>query len=63
MFGVDRVCGYCGQATLVFAYEDLVLYDKEKDDLGRGLKVRDKSWFIPVVEQPFLIPAPFLAPE
>eukprot|EP00972_Heterocapsa_arctica_P078832 11625535-Heterocapsa_arctica.AAC.1 len=23
MFGVDRVCNYCGQATLVFAYEDL----------------------------------------
>jgi hypothetical protein len=63
MFGVDRVCNHCKQPTLIYAWEHLELYDKAKDDLGRGLVVRDRTFFVPVVESPFLAPAPFLEAE
>eukprot|EP00972_Heterocapsa_arctica_P103913 15314231-Heterocapsa_arctica.AAC.1 len=43
IWGIDRTCGYCEQARLVFAHEGLQLYDKKKDDLGRGPTVRDKK--------------------
>eukprot|EP00972_Heterocapsa_arctica_P044422 6558968-Heterocapsa_arctica.AAC.1 len=62
--GTDRLCIFCGQPSMVFAYEDLQPYDKDKDDMARGLKVLKNSYFVPTTsEQPKLIDAASLRPE
>eukprot|EP00972_Heterocapsa_arctica_P065466 9663500-Heterocapsa_arctica.AAC.1 len=62
LFGVDRICNHCGVEGLIFAWETLEFYNKEKDDLGRGLVVRNKNFYCRV-ETPVIMPAPFLLPE
>ena len=46
LFGVGRVCNHCKQMGLIYAWEHLEIYNKEKDDLGRGLVVRDKTFYV-----------------
>eukprot|EP00972_Heterocapsa_arctica_P009176 1350530-Heterocapsa_arctica.AAC.1 len=45
MLGFDTLCGYCKQQGLLFGWQQLTVYDKEKDDKARGLTQRVHAEF------------------
>eukprot|EP00972_Heterocapsa_arctica_P110899 16331293-Heterocapsa_arctica.AAC.1 len=38
MMGFDPLCGHCGQQGLVFGWQQLKVYDKDKDNIARGFR-------------------------
>eukprot|EP00972_Heterocapsa_arctica_P029367 4323178-Heterocapsa_arctica.AAC.1 len=58
LFDAGRTCNHCQKQGLVFAWETLEVYKEEKDDLGRGLVMRDARFYCkveaPVLAIPFL---------
>eukprot|EP00972_Heterocapsa_arctica_P100375 14801900-Heterocapsa_arctica.AAC.1 len=45
LYGIDKTCTYCKGSGLIYAWETLTIYDKEKDDMARGLIVRDANFY------------------
>eukprot|EP00972_Heterocapsa_arctica_P096132 14182274-Heterocapsa_arctica.AAC.1 len=45
MLGFDTTCTYCNQQGLVFGWQQLAVYDKEKDDKARGLWRRHAEFY------------------